>query len=80
MFPSSLLPRLASYLFGDSKFIYSEGWRILDTILTVPLPYLLTVAQYFFLGKLIDYLLRSRAVPTKQIQWGCIGSLWVMQL
>ena len=46
----------------------SEYAGMLDTIVLVLLPYSLTVAQYFFLGRLIDFLLGSRTVPPKQKQ------------
>jgi hypothetical protein len=66
MFPGSLLPRVVTWRFPN--LYYSSAWQILDVILTVLLPYLLTVAQYFFLGKLIDHFLRSRTVSPKQKQ------------
>ena len=66
MFPASLMRRVVPYLAVSAKG--SEYAGMLDTIVSVVLPYLLTVAQYFLLGKLIDYLLRSRTVPPKQKQ------------
>jgi hypothetical protein len=31
-----------------------ETWRVLDTVLTVPIPFAVTIAQYFFLGLIVD--------------------------
>jgi hypothetical protein len=66
MFPGSLLRRVATWMFPN--LYYSKAWQILDVILTVLLPYLLTVAQYFLLGKLIDHFLRTRTLSPEQKQ------------
>jgi len=78
MFPASLLRRIVPYLAVSAKG--SEYAGMLDTIVSVLLPYSLTVAQYFFLGRLIDYLLRSRTLAPKGNNEGCIHLRGVMHI
>lgn len=63
MYPSGLLGRSLLDFLARSGLVdpSSSMWRVLYPILQVPLPFLFTVAQYYFIGLLIDRFVSRRA-------------------
>jgi hypothetical protein len=59
MLPAALIGGVLSYVLVPWGVVQqgSAVWKILEGVLLVPLPFLLTVAQYYLIGLLIDKLL-----------------------
>jgi hypothetical protein len=59
MFPAELICRRLLYAFASFRQ-GSGAWKILDGFLQVPLPFVLTLAQYYLMGLIVDKLLTRR--------------------
>ena len=62
MFPANIITQAVSRAVIQAGMLSerSAGWKWLDAILLVPVPFALTVLQYFLIGLLIDRLVRLR--------------------
>jgi hypothetical protein len=56
MFPAQWLSRMILQALVSQGMASQrpETWRFLDTVLTLPVPFVVTIAQYFFLGLIVD--------------------------
>jgi hypothetical protein len=63
MFPARLIIGALLYRLLSSDVVQqsSELWKILEEILVVPVPFILTIGQYYLIGLLIDRCLSRRA-------------------
>jgi hypothetical protein len=61
MLPAALIGGVLSYVLVPWGVVQqgSAVWKILEEVLLVPLPFLLTMAQYYLIGLLIDRLLSN---------------------
>ena len=63
MFPSGLIGRVLLHLLVRSSIVQqgSTVWMLLEEILLVPVAFVLTIAQYYLIGLLIDRFLSHGA-------------------
>ncbi len=63
MFPAGLIHGVLIKVLVPFGLVREDGqiWKILDEVLLVPVPFVLTLAQYYLIGLLVDRFLNRRS-------------------